>query len=322
MRALLERRGLSRHLVPVNRHLPLVALALAIGCTEPAPARAPAAHEVSTATPAAPRPIVVLMTDFGTKDDAVSLLRGAVLSIARNATVLDLTHEVPRFDIAEGARLLEAAPGVFPEGTVFVCVVDPGVGTTRKPIALRLKNGRTLIGPDNGLLSLAAEKWGVLEARVIADPRFLAKEVSTTFHGRDVFAPTGAHVAIGDPPFSEVGPLLPTWTRLEAPPATIEGGVAKGVVVAIDEPFGNIWTNLTADTLAKIGARPGDRLLVEMPGRALEVPWVATFGDVPEQKPLGYVNSRGGFAVGINMGDAARTYGASRGDSVKVSKAK
>lgn len=301
----------------------LAALTFLAACTEPEAAPAPApARNVGTAAPAAPRPVVVLMTDFGTKDDAVALLRGAVLSIARDAAVLDLTHEVPRYDIAEGARLLEAAPASFPEGSVFVCVIDPGVGTARKPIALRLKNGRTLIGPDNGLLSLAAEKYGVDEAREIADPRFLAKEVSSTFHGRDVFAPAGAHVAAGLPPFSEIGPLLTNWMRLEAPPVVIEGSVARGIVVAIDDPFGNVWTNFTESAMAKIGAKKGDRVLVELPGRAVEVPWVATFGDVPEQKPLGYVNSRGGFAIGINMGDASKVYGVHRGDAVKVSKAK
>jgi S-adenosylmethionine hydrolase len=266
------------------------------------------------------------MTDFGTKDDAVGLLRGVVLSIARDALVLDLTHEVPPYDIAAGARLLEDAPGVYPPGTVFVVVVDPGVGTARKPIAVQLANGSYLVGPDNGVLSLAMAKHGVKEVRTIDDPRFKLSSVSTTFHGRDVFAPSGAHLALGSPPFAEVGPVWNGYVKL-APrrvepimkmgpgPAEITG--LQGEVVAIDEPFGNVWTNITPADLKTL-AGSGD-LVFQIADKKVPAPLVATFGDVPEGKALAYWSSRGALALALNMGDAARTLGAKRGMVVVVS---
>lgn len=271
------------------------------------------------------RPTVVLMTDFGTKDDAVALLRGVVVSIARDAQVLDLTHEVPPFDIEAGARLLEDSPGIYPPGTVFVVVVDPGVGTARKPIAARLANGSYLVGPDNGVLALAMAKHGVQEVRTIEDRRFMLANVSTTFHGRDVFSPAGAHLALGAPPFAEIGPLYDGWVKLpphrvepimRAAPDLGETVGLQGEVVAIDEPFGNVWTNITPDDLRAL-AGSGD-LAFQIADKKIEAPLVKTFGDVPEGKPLAYWSSRGRLSLALNMGDAARTYGVKRGQVVVV----
>ena len=271
------------------------------------------------------RPTVVLMTDFGTRDDAVGLLRGVVVSVARDAQVLDLTHEVPPFDVQAGARLLEDAPGIYPPGTVFVVVVDPGVGTTRKPIAALLANGSYLVGPDNGVLSLAMAKHGVKEVRSIEDPRFMLRSVSTTFHGRDVFSPAGAHLALGAPPFAEIGPVFDGYMKLA--PRRVEpmmkvgrdlGEIVglQGEVVAIDEPFGNVWTNMTPADIQTL-AGSGD-LVFQLGDRKVVAPLVKTFGDVAEGKPLAYWNSRGALALALNMGDAARTYGVKRGMVVVV----
>lgn len=278
---------------------------------------APAVHEASTASAkTSPRPVVVLMTDFGSKDDAPALLKGVVLSIARDAQVLDLTHEVPPFDIETGAQDLEDAPGIFPEGTVFVAVVDPGVGTARKAIVVELANGRFLVGPDNGVLSLAMARWGVKSVREIANPALQRPHESETFHGRDVFAPAGAHLAVGSQrAFAEAGPELREWVKLKA----LEEPAA--VVAKIDDPYGNIWTSLRESAVFR-SARGEQITFTFSNGKSVKAPLVKTFGDVKEGQPLAYWNSRGRLSLAINMGDAAKTYGVKRGDKVTISREK
>jgi S-adenosylmethionine hydrolase len=293
--------------------LPLcfVLLTLGVGCSSPAP----------PATPARPRPIVVLETDFGSREDAPALLRGVVLAIARDATVVDLTHDVPPFDIETGAQDLEDAPGVFPAGSVFVVVIDPGVGTGRKGIAVELANGRFLVGPDNGVLSLAMERWGVKSVREIANPAFQRQHQSETFHGRDVFSPAGAFLAIGSPPFAEIGPEQRDWVKLPTNKVERASGSLHALVAKIDAPYGNVWTNIRPEDLASSGSLPvGTRLRFELGGKSVVVaPLVKTFGDVKEGEPLAYWNSRGRLSLALNMGDAAKAYVAKRGDQVTVS---
>jgi S-adenosylmethionine hydrolase len=308
----------------------VLAVAFLAACTTPEKRESAPAPVASK-----PRPIVVLETDFGTKDDAVALLKGVILSIARDAQVVDLTHEVPPFDIETGAQELEDAPGLFPEGTVFVVVVDPGVGTARKPIAVELENGRFLVGPDNGVLSLAMSQWGVKAVREITSERFQRSHESETFHGRDVFSPCGAHLAIGDPRFEAVGAAVTEWVKLKTTNVTlnvrdesghgvqvasIEAGVAR-----IDDPYGNIWTNVPVDTSFRgvPAVAMGDKLKFDFEsGKSVTARLVKTFGDVKEGEPLAYWNSRGRLSLAINMGDAAKTYGVKRDDKVTISREK
>jgi len=300
-----------------------IGIAMAGGCAPP-PAEAPiGAHR---------RPIVVLETDFGARDDAAAILKGVVLSIVRDADIVDLSHEIPPFDIETGAQNLEDAPGIFPEKTVFVVVVDPGVGTARRGIAVELANGRYLVGPDNGVLSLAMQRWGVRHVREIASPAFQREHQSETFHGRDVFAPCGAHLALGAPPFDRVGPEVTTWVKLPASAAVAvrASGDASAAIVAldarvakIDDPFGNLWTNVTEADLAPVATAYGERLVFDFGGKPpVTAPLVKTFGDVAEGQPLAYWNSRGRLSLAINMGDAAKKLGVARGDKVRVSRAK
>ncbi len=292
----------------VARTARLAPLLAAFGCA-PAP----------VAAPARPRPIVVLETDFGSHEDAPALLRGVVLSIARDAAVVDLTNDVPPFDIETGAQDLEDAPGVFPEGTVFVVVIDPGVGTERKGIAVELANGRYLVGPDNGVLSLAMARWGVRSVREIANPAFQREHHGETFHGRDVFAPAGAFLAIGAPPYAAIGPEQRDWVKL--PPNKVEriGESVRGVVAKIDEPFGNVWTNIRLEDLAPSGVLPpGARFRFVIGDRSVVAPLAKTFGAVKEGEPLAYWSSRGRLSLALNKGDAAKAYGAKRGDRVTV----
>ncbi len=286
----------------------LAALAVGLaGCAAPpAPARA------------VRRPVVALMTDFGLRDDAVGLLRGVVLDLAPDVQLVDLTHEVPAFDVAEGSRLLADAPGVYPAGTVFCVVVDPGVGTARRAIVARLANGSLIVAPDNGVITDAALQHGLTAVRAIETADYLRDAVSATFHGRDVFAPVAGHLAAGRS-FEGVGPLVEDWVRLERPRPSREGGVLRGRVIAIDEPFGNVWTDIPAAWLEELGVAYGERVVVAAGGRDPgEVPYVATFGDVPEGAPLLYRNSRGKLALALNMGDLARARRIERGAEVTI----
>lgn len=262
---------------------------------------------------------VALLTDFGLKDDAVGLLRGVVLAIAPRAQVVDLTHEAPRYEVDDAARLLADAPGLYPPRTVFVVVVDPGVGTARRPIAARLPNGTTLVGPDNGALSLAIARHGPAEVRLIENRGLLRGDVSSTFHGRDVFAPVGAHLAAGVP-FEQVGRVIDDWTRLTLPGAVVAERAVSGVALSIDEPFGNLWTNIDAAHLDAIGLEVGQRAKVLVGEVALDVAFVRTFGDVPVGQPLLYVNSRGQAALAINMGDFARAHGVGPDAPVRITR--
>jgi S-adenosylmethionine hydrolase len=289
----------------------LLLLAPLVGCQpEPRPDEGPAPRAAARSAP------VVLLTDFGLKDDAVGLLRGVVLAVAPDAQVVDLCHEVPGFDVAAGARLLHDAPGIYPAGSVFVVVVDPGVGTARRAIAARLANGSFLVGPDNGVLTAALDRHGPAEVRLIKNPRWLRGDTSTTFHGRDIFAPVGGHLARGEP-FEELGPVVEGWQRLDLPRAKREGDALVGVVTALDLPWGNVWTNVPAallDELAPVGAT----LEVTVGSAIVTARRAATFGDVAERDPLVYVNSRGDVALALNMGDFAGTHRVARDQPVRL----
>ena len=284
----------------------LAALVALVGCAAPAPA------------PPAP-PVVALFTDFQLQDDAVGLMRGVILSIAPRAQLVDLCHQVPRFDVEEGARLLTDAPGSYPPGAVFCVVVDPGVGTGRRAIVAELAGGHYVVAPDNGVITDVVAKHGLLAVRVVDDPSWTLEALSDTFHGRDVFAPVAAHLAAGRP-FADVGPVVDDWIRLARPQPERAADRLTGRVVAIDEPFGNVWTDLPAAWLRELGVATGDVVQVEVGELALEVPCVDTFGDVPGGQPLLYMNSRGQLALALNQADFARTHGVERGDPVTLRK--
>lgn len=261
---------------------------------------------------------VVLLTDFGLKDDAVGIMKGVIVSIAPDVRILDLTHEVTPFDVAQGARRLKDAPRFYPPGTVFVVVVDPGVGTERRAIAVRLPGGTMIIAPDNGVVDpVASDHW--VEVREVTNPALLLDNQSATFHGRDVFAPVGAHLAAGFP-YEKVGPLVTDWEGLKQPVPTQDGHIWSGRVDDIDEPFGNVWTNIPATWAGKTDAsskRVFSVAIGEGPSTVhLDLPLVETFGDVGPNTPLLYENSRGALALAINQGDFARFYSVEPGMTV------
>ncbi|MGE0712647.1 MAG: S-adenosyl-l-methionine hydroxide adenosyltransferase family protein [Planctomycetota bacterium] len=263
-------------------------------------------------------PAVVLLTDFGLADDAVGLMRGVIHTRAPRSQILDLCHQVPRFDVRAGSRLLADAPGYYPPGTVFVVVVDPGVGTARRAVVARLPNGTLIVAPDNGVLSEALRRHGPAVVREVLNRDLLLPARSATFHGRDVFAPVGGSLAAGAA-FDKVGPVRGDFVLLEPSQGHVEGQALVGEIEAIDEPFGNVWTNLPEEMLARIGADRGDRLRVTIGDKPpLSLPLAATFGEVPRGEPLAYPNSRGRVALALNMADFARTHGVQAGASIRI----
>jgi hypothetical protein len=256
----------------------------------------------------APPPTVVFMTDFGIVDDSVALCKGVMYGIAPNLRIVDLTHQVTAFSIADGARFLFGAAPYFPSGTVFVGVVDPTVGSTRKAIVVKTKRGQFFVVPDNGLITMVAERDGVEGIREIANLDWMiGAKISSTFHGRDIFSPVGAHLARGDD-WTQVGPELKDYVRLDLHAAKLDDRGLTGEVIALDGPFGNIVTNISADEFMKLGYQRGDSLKVTIAGREIEMPFVKTFSDVPLKKPLLFIDSRGRASFALNQSSFAAAY--------------
>lgn len=256
-------------------------------------------------------PIVTLTTDFGTSDEYVGALRGAVLSACPRANVVDISHDLPPQDLVRAAYVLEAAAPVFPEGTVHVVVVDPGVGTERAAIAARA-GGHLLVGPDNGVLvPLIARLGGEPVAYRIENPALMRASISSTFHGRDIFAPVGGYLAAGVA-LEAVGPRLPELVALagiDAPRA--DGDAVRGAVVTVDH-FGNLVTNIPRELLpARPSVRIGDRTLDGL---------VATYGAAPPGADVvALVGSRDTLEVATPNGSAAARLGLGVGAAVEVS---
>jgi len=256
-------------------------------------------------------PTIVFMTDFGTVDDSVPICKGVMYSVMPDVRVVDLTHQVTPFSILEGARFLFGAAPYYPEETVFVVVVDPGVGSARKAVVIRSKRGQYFVLPDNGLITLVEQRDGLEAAREITNQQWMiGKALSSTFHGRDIFSPTGAHLARGDD-WTQVGPELDlkSLVRLDLKAASIDGEGLHGTVIATDGPFGNLVTNVSADEFLKLGYQRGQTVPVTIGDTRMELPFVKTFSDVALKKPLLYIDSRGRLGLAVNQGSFAATFG-------------
>ena len=258
--------------------------------------------------------IVTLTTDFGVRDPYVAEMKGAILGIARTAgatvQLVDVTHEVARHDVVEGALALEAATPFFPRGTVHVAVIDPGVGTARRGMVVAAR-GQVFVGPDNGVFTpfLSGTDWRAFE---LAAPEYRLPAVSRTFHGRDVFAPAAAHVAVGVD-VARLGPAVTDPVRLAWEGARERAGTLEGAVIHVDR-FGNLVTSLFAEAVA---ARLGARIRVSVRGRA--IPMVNTYGEL-ERGGLGALaGSSGRLEIAAREGSAAAALRARRGTRVTVS---
>ncbi|HVO80696.1 MAG TPA: SAM-dependent chlorinase/fluorinase [Terriglobales bacterium] len=255
-------------------------------------------------------PTIVFMTDFGTMDDSVAICKGVMYSIVPEVRIVDLTHQVTPFSILDGARFLYGATAYYPAGTVFVVVVDPTVGSSRKAIIAKSHRGQYFVLPDNGLLTLVQDRDGIEAAREITNRAWMiGAALSSTFHGRDIFSPAGAHLARGED-WTQVGPELPVkdLVRLKLAPARLDDRGLHGEVIATDGPFGNLITNISAEDFLKLGYGRGQHVRVVLGKTEMNLPFVRTFSDVGLKKPLLYIDSRGRLGLAVNQGSFAGTY--------------
>lgn len=260
---------------------------------------------------------LLFLTDFGTQDGAVAVCKGVMLGIEPRLRIVDISHEIPAYDIATAGEVVEQALPYYPAGTVVVAVVDPGVGSTRKSIAILTKKGHVLVGPDNGLFTLVLEGEGLERAVELSNKKYLREgDASYTFHGRDIFSPAGAHLAAGVPIDSLGAPVTPV--RLAIRPARLSEGAVVGEVRYIEDPYGNVVTNIPAALLDSAGLRVGDSVEVRIAARSLRVPWRRTFSDVPLGAPLAVMHERGLLSFSLNQGDFARRNAVKRKDSVTI----
>ncbi len=254
---------------------------------------------------------IVFMTDFGVVDDSVAICRGVMYSIMPEVRIVDLTHQVTPFSILDGARFLYGATPYYPTGTVFVVVIDPTVGSMRKAIVAKSKRGQYFVLPDNGLLTLVEQRDGIEGAHEITNPDWMiGTKLSSTFHGRDIFSPVGAHVARGDD-WTKVGPEMPVaaLVRLELRAPRLDDRGVMADVIATDGPFGNLVTNLDAEDFLKLGYQRGQEVPVKIGGKEMKIKFVRTFSDVPLKQPLLYIDSRGHLALAVNQGSFSAAYG-------------
>jgi len=254
---------------------------------------------------------IVFMTDFGVVDDSVAICRGVMYSIMPEVRIVDLTHQVTPFSILDGARFLYGATPYYPAGTVFVVVVDPTVGSTRKAIVAKSKRGQYFVLPDNGVLTLVEQRDGIEGVHEITNPDWMiGTKMSSTFHGRDIFSPVGAHVARGED-WTKVGPEMPVaaLVQMELKAARLDGRGVTAEVIATDGPFGNLVTNLDAEDFLKLGYQRGQEVPVQIGDKEMKIKFVRTFSDVPLREPLLYIDSRGHFAIAVNQGSFAATFG-------------
>jgi len=255
--------------------------------------------------------VITLTTDFGTQDWFVGTMKGVILGIQPGARPVDITHEIAPGDIRAGAFALMAAAPYFPKGTIHVVVVDPGVGSQRRAIAVKTKRA-LFIGPDNGVLTWALRKETIVTARQITDEKFFQHPVSRTFHGRDIFAPTSAHLCAGKK-FSQLGPKINDWVQLPWPnPAQSEKGLA-GEIIYIDR-FGNAITNLAHDLLRE---DEWARAKIVLKRHKLGAP-SNSYAATKPGKLLAILSSAGFLEIAVNGGAATRQLKLNCGDAVKV----
>lgn len=270
---------------------------------------------------------LVLQSDFGLGDGAVSTMQGVAYSVSPNLSIFNLTHEIPPYDIWIAALTLEQTVSYWPSGTVFVSVVDPGVGTHRKSVVLKTRTGHFIVTPDNGTLTFVARSLGISEVREIDESVNRRKQsgASYTFHGRDVYAYTGARLASGTIAFEEVGPVLSGVIMLPFKEADYDSSnhTLSGTILNLDPRYGNVWTNISRDLFLKLETAFGTPLhVIIMHDDTIvfegDMPYSETFGSVPEGNPLLYLNSLLNVSFALNMGDFAALHHIAYGPSWQV----
>jgi len=262
--------------------------------------------------------IITLLSDFGAGSGYVAAMKGVILSIVPEASLIDLSHGVPRHEIRAGAFLLWSTAPYFPQGTVHIAVVDPGVGTERKGLII-VAGGQYLVGPDNGLLIPAAERLGLGQVYEITNAEYMLPDLSPTFHGRDIFAPVGAHLAHGLPP-EEIGRKIDEWVGLSFGRGRLKGDRLGGEVIHIDG-FGNVITNIPGEMVREVAAW-GSELEVNAGAARVRVRLLRAYGLAGEGEPLLLIGSHGMMELAINRGSAAELLGIEPGDGLEIRCAK
>jgi S-adenosylmethionine hydrolase len=258
--------------------------------------------------------IITLTTDFGLKDPYVAEMKAAIVGICQDAVIVDVTHEVEKFNIRMGAYMLACAVPYFPKGTIHVAVVDPEVGTPRLSLIILTSRG-IFVGPDNGVLILAALKQGITGAREITNPKLILPIVSDTFHGRDIFAPAAANLANGVPPAS-FGPEIGQAIRPDFAKITFDKGALTGEVLHVDG-FGNIITNVDEKRLKRLHAK--DLINVSLRSCKTKVKLSKTYAEAKPNEPLILLGSQGYVEIAVNQGSAAKRFKAKSGDKIILS---
>jgi S-adenosylmethionine hydrolase len=260
---------------------------------------------------------ISFLSDFGLADDFVGTCHGVIKRIAPDAEIIDVTHGIAPQAVLPGALILRNTLPYLPPG-VHLAVVDPGVGSTRRPVILRDGNGDLFVGPDNGLLVPAAELGGIESAHELANPAYALEPVSRTFHGRDLFAPAAAHLALGVEP-AELGPPLAhdALARLDIPRPNVRGDVIDASVLYVDR-FGNMQLNLTRDDLDRFGIVPGTRFELEVARERYYATAARTYADARPGEIVLYEDSYRNVAVAINRGSAAEMFAAQPGQNVRL----
>ena len=270
---------------------------------------------------------LVLQTDFGLKDGAVSAMHGVAHMVAPHVIVSDLTHEIPPYDIWAASYRLYQTIKYWPKGTTFVSVVDPGVGSNRKSIAVKTKSGHFIITPDNGSLTHVATYMGLDEVREIDEQknRLPYSSESNTFHGRDIYAYNGALLAEGEKSFEELGELLDLDSIVKLPltEATLETDHLRGSVDVLDIRFGSLWTNIPYELIKKANIKRGDKLNITITHQDQvhyhgTIPFVRSFADAPINDPLIYINSLVNVGIALNQASFADTYNIGTGNDWKI----
>ena len=259
------------------------------------------------------RPIITLTTDFGLRDPYVAEMKAVILSICPNVTIVDISHDIEKFDMRMGAYVLTSASQYFPKGTIHVAVIDPGVGTRRRPLLIQTKHS-FYIGPDNGVLVLAAKNQGIDHIYEISNRKLMLPKISNTFHGRDIFAPVAAHLAIGTPP-SEIGPEIHDILTPRFVEVLRRKDVFVGEVLHIDG-FGNILTNFGEKELEVMNIK--SIVVVKLKKVRLKLKLCKAYMEAKPQEPLATIGSHNLLEISVNQGNAAKIFNVNRGDKVSI----
>jgi S-adenosyl-L-methionine hydrolase (adenosine-forming) len=263
-------------------------------------------------------PVITLLTDFGTSDEYIGVMKGVILSINPAVTIVDITHRIDPQDLVQAAYTINACYRYFPPGTIHVSVIDPGVGTGREIIALKMA-GFCFLAPDNGILSLLLNNISVDEAISVNNPDYFLNSVSRTFHGRDIFAPVAGHLSRGVMLNQLGSPIdINTVKRLDLPRIKrLSDNVISGTIISVDH-FGNLITNIDADTIYSIcSGKPEKIPVVEMAGIDIEG-LSDNYTTVPVQQPLMIIGSRNLLEISVNQGNAGRLFGKQKGDTIRM----